>query len=299
MTRSDDANKLQAKGVCAVVVTYNPSPSLADNLEALRPQVDGLVIVDNATHPATQDFLDALTSKYAATLIRNPENYGIARALNQGIRCAEEQNFEFVVLFDQDSTVCANFVLALRRTYANAENHASVAVVAPWFIDRNSGRIIDTERAKNGDLLCTMTSGCLMNVDTFYRIGCHDESLFIDYVDIEWCQRARRQGMRILEAPEARLLHSLGKLQYRRAFSRNMPVLNHSAARRYYIERNRWYIYLHGNYEWRWFWQNLYGWLVSLVGIFLYEDDRCQKFKNIARGILDAIRGHMGKRLEL
>ncbi|MCV5831057.1 hypothetical protein OFN28_30780, partial [Escherichia coli] len=41
-----------------------------------------------------------------------------------------------------------------------------------------------------------IASGSLIPVDVFEKIGGMDDSLFIDYVDVEWSLRARYQGLR-------------------------------------------------------------------------------------------------------
>jgi rhamnosyltransferase len=286
--------------VCAVVVTYNPDESLERNLAALRPQVGGLVMVDNGSRAEVQPVLDRLTLEYSCILIRNPENYGIARALNQGIHNAEEQGFGWIAMFDQDSTVEGCYIEKMLRADEESSNPGEIAAVAPQYIDRESGKKIKSMRSGNGDLVFTMTSGSLVRIDTFHRVGYHDEGFFIDYVDIEWCLRARRLGMRIVESKDAKLLHSLGNLRYCRfLFYRDIPVLNHSVARCYYQERNRWHIYLTGKYDWTWLRHDLYYNVTTLVSILLWEDDRWRKVKIIVRAVNDALHGRMGKNKNL
>lgn len=286
-------------GVCAVIVTYNPAHSLETNLAVLRPQVGGLVIVDNASRPATLPFLKRIVSQYSCVLIKNPENYGIGRALNQGIHSAEEQGFGWVALFDQDSTVSDSYIEEMMQVYKDSPNPSDVAVAAPQYIDRMSGKKFKFTLPVNGELLYAMTSGSLLNMTTFNDIGDHNEAFFIDYVDVEWSLRARWSGKKILESKNAKLLHSLGNLNYHRFLFRDIPVTNHSPARHYYRERNRWRVYMSGKYDSAWLRHDLYLHLTGFVATMLWEDDRWRKVKIILRGVIDALSGRMGKTVEL
>lgn len=284
--------------VCAVVVTYRPDESIAANLAALRPQVDGVVIVDNASPAEIQPLLRQVAADNSATLICNPENFGLARALNQGIRHAEEHGYDWVVIFDQDSTVGENYIETIMRVYENSPDAERIAIVSPQFMDRKSGETIHCTLYHKGEPLCTMASGSLVRTETYRRIGYHEEDLFTYYVDTEWCLRARRMGMVVRESPDATLLHSLGDLTYHRLFCHNIPVTNHSVGRRYYIERNRWHLYLSGKYEWAWVIRDFYWDVTSFFAILLYEENRWPKMKSIVLGFCDAWRGRMNKRVD-
>lgn len=286
-----------ATNVCAVIVTYNPTELLKGNLAVLRPQVGGVVLVDNASREETQPLLELLATENGVWLIRNPENYGIARALNQGIVAAQQRGFEWVVLFDQDSTVEPDYVEKMLRTYATATTPNSVAVVVPAYIDRKTGKRIPTG-AHNGELLCAMTSGSLIRGETFQTVGYHEEELFIDYVDTEWCQRARSMGMKIAQS-DAALLHSLGRLTYHKFLGHEVYVTNHSVGRIYYRERNRWHIYLRRHYEWQWFRRDVYLAITGMVAIMLWEEQRWRKLKAIIRGVTDGLSNRMGKNTEM
>ncbi|HWF17859.1 MAG TPA: hypothetical protein VG754_01245 [Verrucomicrobiae bacterium] len=48
--------------VCAIIVTYHPSPALLQNAEAVRQQVSELVVVDNGSDEDSAKLLVAMTS---------------------------------------------------------------------------------------------------------------------------------------------------------------------------------------------------------------------------------------------
>lgn len=62
-----------------------------------------------------------------------------------------------------------------------------------------------------------------------------DESLFIDYVDTEWCLRAIAKGYKVYAATSAKMSHAIGDKAIK-VLAWHVPV--HSAFRRYYRLRN-------------------------------------------------------------
>ena len=106
----------QPEKVCAIVVTYHPQPSVIDNMRLLSPQVAAIVIVDNGSGEQSALVLSALEAMPGVRLIRNSTNLGIASALNAGIKWAAAENYNWVVTFDQDSSVTPNFIASMQAT---------------------------------------------------------------------------------------------------------------------------------------------------------------------------------------
>lgn len=154
------------------------------------------------------------------------------------------------------------------------------------------------KRARNGQILTTMTSGSMVSMAAIRKLGFFDESLYMDAVDIEFCLRARREGMLILQSP-AVLLHSLGQTSYYRLFGLRFGVTNHAANRRYYMTRNRLRLLMRYAADWSWTWRESRTMLLDVAKIVLAEDNKWRKFRAIAAGIADACRGKVGKQVEL
>src|SRR5687767_1872703 len=101
---------MTAASVCGVVVTYHPEPDALENVRMMVAECGRVIVVDNASTPATQARLAAVSG---VELIALPENQGVATALNVGARRAMEHGFGWVVTFDQDSTPEPAMVAAL------------------------------------------------------------------------------------------------------------------------------------------------------------------------------------------
>lgn len=233
--------------VCGVIVTYHPSSAkLMELVGAIRPQLSSLIIVDNGS---SFDF-SGLTRQYDCEIVELGENFGIAHAQNAGIERARERGTEFVLLLDQDSIPAPDMVAQLVEAYRRlTATGAKVAAVGPSYVDPRQGEAAafvyldglklrrrerrGAEPMVEADFL--IASGCLVPVAVLDEVGVMVDDLFIDYVDIEWGLRARRDGYLSYGVFDARMRHALGDERIKFG-SRHVPA--HGPVRHYYQVRN-------------------------------------------------------------
>ncbi|MGB5119023.1 MAG: glycosyltransferase family 2 protein [Providencia rettgeri] len=229
--------------IYAVIVTYNP---VKENLTSL---VNSLI--DNNVVPVVVDNSSALPVIAPCKIINLDKNYGIARAQNVGIQYVLEQNAEAVIFFDQDSSINDDqFIAQLYEPIVNNRTKIS----APVFIDhargftypiveitKKGGRIkhYPSENTAEFRVNNVISSGTMVDADALKKIGTMTESLFIDYVDTEWCLRAYSKGFDILIVPTARMIHSIGDKTLKLG---TFYIPKHSPFRRYYRIRNSFYL---------------------------------------------------------
>jgi rhamnosyltransferase len=287
-------------GTCAVVITFHPHAAVWDNLAKVRQQVEALLVVDNGSSPESLAPFHAFPVDPGFTLIGNKANLGIAAALNIGVRWAKARGFEYVALFDQDSTVTDGFIEAMVATYESHPQRGRVAVVTPTQVERITGLPRGQECAKDGGPLVAITSGSLMPTAIFDQCGWFEEELIIDGVDHEYCFRVRAQGYTLAQCREALLLVTVGSLRCHRVLGLKIMAKHYNARRRYYITRNRLVIV-------RRFWKEHPAWcyrqlrdvVQDTIKVICFEEQRSTKLRNTARGIHDALYGRMGKVVEL
>jgi len=104
--------------IYAGIVLYNPDISLLKkNIEAIRNQVAKVALVDNGSDNIAE--VQSLINKYEnACLISNDDNLGIAKALNQIMERAKEENAQWVLTLDQDS-ICPDGMVKKYQAYIN------------------------------------------------------------------------------------------------------------------------------------------------------------------------------------
>lgn len=288
-------------GVCAIVVTYQPAPEVTANLAALRPQVDRLVVVDNAASDESRGRFAPWRDDPGFVLIANDTNRGLAAALNQGLAVAMQTDAEWVATFDQDSTAPADFIAGLLAAHANHPARDRVGLVAPVYHDRHLGFVYSASRRLERDARVTieaavaMTSGNLVLLRAVRDAGIFREDFFIDCVDLEFSLRLRRRGWIILETREVELGHRQG-VWTRRRFLWLTPKFNdYPAARRYYQTRNRLVMYArYATSSPRWVLRDAWHYPKEILKLVLYGQQRGPKLRAILLGAWHALSGRRG-----
>ena len=308
----DEFTSIKLMNTSAIIVTYNPSPEFFDSLNGLKNQFDPLIIIDNASNPETRDLLRQAAQKNKGNIeiIFNETNLGIAAALNQGFARSLEQGCDFVFVFDQDSQPAPGMVgTILDAFHSHPTNREEIAIVAPMVEDsaaginarylRPRGRFLFERTGCSDQILegvaVVITSGSLYNLKAYQKIGPFRDDFFMDYVDTEYCLRAKQHGYNIIVACNARLYHRLGNQQKKQFGPLTMHPTFHSPFRWYYISRNR--IPMFRLYALRFPYWFLYELVINsygLVRLLLFEDQKAQKLKALILGIIDGLRQRMG-----
>ena len=289
--------------VVAVVAAYRPDPSLAGTVRSLLEQVSHVVVVDDGS-PAGSDQVLAAVADAGATVVRQPENTGIAAALNAGVAAARSRwNPDFFLTLDQDSQPTDEYV---RRGLA-AFDQATSGGIAVGFITAASysGHPIPVLPG-HGDFVHAfdpMQSGFLIPRSTVERVGPFEEDLFIDGVDSEFTMRTRTAGLAVLVGPGCDIAHDLGQRRPGRLFGRPVKILGrdmsynyHSPSRVYYIARNgtlltRRYLLK----DPRWVLRRLVEECKAHLLRFAFSPGRASLLKAAAAGFRDACRGTTGR----
>jgi rhamnosyltransferase len=286
-----------ARRVCAVIVTYNPSDAMVENLPRVLAQMDGLVVIDNGS---SHDKILALRSsrhKLGFHLIQNKENLGVAEALNQGVGWAKSEDYSWVILLDQDSELTDHFVASMFATWELHPQRERIASIHPTYVDPETGVSPKIRRAGDGGPVVSVTSGALMPSWVFDKVGLFSSEYFIDYVDHEYCFRIRAAGYLIADSSTAILLHSAGHPRANSFCGFKFRPTHHTAIRRYYISRNRVATYrAYFAVFPRWIARSMYDDLRETIKCFLGEKDRGRKARSFLRGTWDGLIGRMGKR---
>jgi len=281
--------------VCAGIVLYNPDVErLRNNINAIQPQVDQMVIVDNAS-----DNLDEVQKLFDGDQfiwILNDTNLGIAKALNQMMEFADSNDYKWILTLDQDSICEDDLVKKLmsvsvdRKDTGEKSNTDNIAMVAPIIIDRGTpdGNLRSDESVSEvEEIKFCITSGCLTNVKTVFDIGGFNEWLFVYDVDREICIRLLRHGYRIVRVNTAELYHEHGlKTVHKKLLWKKVTYRNYTPFSVFYMTRNLVYMLRKygSEYSPRPFlrWVRLY---FAFCVKFICEPDRMLRLKAFTKGI--------------
>jgi len=231
------------ENTCIVVTTYNPDVELLKrNFTSYAFQVGLVLVCDNSDifniQQAIKNFIVEFTN---VTLISMGGNEGIAVAQNRGINYAIDEGFEYFIEVDQDSNFPDDYVAKISNSYFNLlTNGESVAGLGPLAV-RADGFIYDGHKdlAHIVHVDKTLSSGFFFPRSSFEIVGPKDESLFIDYVDWEWCWRSKSYGLNVFVDTSLRIEHMLGS-GHRKIL--NFDVGLPAPIRNYYQFRNSFYL---------------------------------------------------------
>jgi rhamnosyltransferase len=318
---------MNTKEVCAIVVTYHPDGGFPERIARIAAQVGALVIVDNGSDLAEVRMLRELTERSAEgppgnsaenppgnrtadppiTLVLNAENLGVARALNIGIERAGTLGFRWVLLLDQDSCVNPGLLEALFAVYASYPQRERLAVIGAGFRDVNRPSRDESPGVVSGappeacpweEVESVITSGSLIPLAVHAEVGPFREEFFIDYVDSDYCFRARAKGFRVIKTRQTLMSHAIGAASEHSVLWMNKWTTNHSPDRRYYIARNDTVMLReYGHYAFGlWALKSFSRSFRLCKRILLYEQMKTLKVIAVIQGWWDGIRGHLGPR---
>ncbi|MFM0170064.1 glycosyltransferase family 2 protein [Paraburkholderia sediminicola] len=286
----------------AVVVFYNPDAACIERANRLAARMH-CVVVDNTpgVRPASE-----LGLAGAIEYLPNGENAGIATAINQGVEALIRGGFDMAIIFDQDSEPPASLFTELPKVIdaANASGER-VALAGPAYEDARLRGLAPFVRFKWGTLErivpqgdqpievdFLISSGSCINLRWWSSIGPMDDALFIDFVDLEWCVRAKQKGYRVLGVPWVHMSHELGGEPVR-VLGRAYPM--HSPLRHYYLFRNAVVLIGRSYVPWTWKSSELVKFPVRLVIYSLMPSQRMAHLKMALLGMWDGIRGRLGR----
>lgn len=301
--------KVECPFVAAVVVTFFPDEHVGARLAMLARECARVIVVDNGSDEACRTRL----AGERVELIALGENRGLAAALNLGLDRACELGFSWAVTFDQDSTPQPGMVSALWATRQRYPDPSRVAVVGPrlreekvnhadhrWLVPHERWswlfRRVPCEDADLSGVAFVITSGALTDLRIYRELGRMDEGLFIDFIDHEYCLRARRGGYEILVSAEAWLVHNFGAQREYHVAGRVVRPTFHSALRLRYISRNRWAVWRrHARAVPHWAMFDAVSGLHVFLRVMIFEDRRWEKFCAMLRGSYEGLLGRQGK----
>jgi rhamnosyltransferase len=291
--------------VGAVVVTYHPDEDVEARLRRVAAQAGPVVVVDNGSPTGSLDGVRAA----GVALLPLGENVGLAGALNRGVAWLSERGCTHAVLFDQDSAPRPGMVAALWHTRCAIP---AAAIVGPCIEDAVPGRGPYRWVARHpwipgafrrvtcvaGDVpevTGVITSGSLVEIDAWRRLGGFDEALFIDYVDNDFCLRAIAAGRTVAVSAGAVLEHRLGNRTRHAVLGHEVRPTHHSPLRHYFIARNRvrlWRRHAFRHPAWAAFDAGFAAY--NLFRVLVFEDERRRKLRAMVLGTWDGLCGRSG-----
>lgn len=208
-----------------VITSYNTCDLLRDCLESIYKQTKNLkfevIVVDNGSKDKS---LIMISNNFPQIkVIKNKENFGFAKANNQGIKTAKGR---WIMLLNSDTKVRSN---AFGRLVNYADSNPKAGIIGPKLLDGNdrpqpstarfltlinaiiwifTGDIFLYSSPKKEKSVNWVSGACFMiKKEVIDKIGLLDEHFFMYVEEMEYCYRAYRKNITTWFYPEVCVYH--------------------------------------------------------------------------------------------
>ena len=297
----------------SVIIVNYATPNLCiDSLSSIyrysisHSSIDQAVVVDNNSKDDSisliEDALRLNNWRDFVSIIANMENKGFSAGNNVGILSSSSR---YILLLNSDTIVRARAIDLLVKSL---EDNPKIGMASPrleWLDETPQESCFRFHRPVN-ELIRSAATGpitklfqryevplsispevsfpewtsfacVLIRREVFEDIGLLDEEFFMYFEDVDFCKRAREAGWKIINNPEARVVHLRGG---------SSPVKSHTAKRkrlpRYFYESRTRYYFKHFGYSGL-FAANMFwhlGWFIAMARKLTsrrYQSNICEK----------------------
>jgi rhamnosyltransferase len=224
--------------IAATVIIYNPDENVISNIKSYVGNFDAVYVYDNSiTTSAIQTQIAAIKN---VELIQDFENKGIAERLNAACTKAIENNFNWLLTMDQDSSFKKEMIEKYVERFFAYEDKNKVAQFGITLTNKAATPIIEPIEFAATEIL--ITSGSMLNLEAYNIIGPFDTAYFIDQVDNDYCIRSKIAGYDLIRFTNVFLTHQMGA-DVKRSSIKTLYLIKkyktvHPPLRCYYIYRN-------------------------------------------------------------
>ncbi len=233
------------------VILYNPDSSVINNINTYIEMVSILYVIDNSIQ-SNEYILTELKKNNKIKITQNNENLGVATGLNIAARMAIKDNYDWLLTMDQDSSFSHDNILKFSNFFNQFNADINIGIMCPnTAIGGNMPDIIEHEHS--------ITSGSIINLNAYDKVGGFDDYLFIDEVDADFSYKIKMNGFKVLKFPNIHMNHKLGEqksLGYFNYFFKKERTIHNSfriyfMVRNYFIIRSRYIKTFPELYKWR------------------------------------------------
>ena len=276
--------------IAATVVLYNPDEETINNIKSYIDDVDKVYVIDNSKTDNSKMLFKSKKIEYYP----NMDNLGVSVALNKAAKKAIKDGYKWLLTMDQDSCFEEdNLKKMIKYIDDNKTIWNEIGLLSPWHEIKTG---VEKSKKKIEDVVEVMTSGNIINLDAYQKIGGYKDWLFIDGIDFDFCMNLNVHGYKVRRLNYCSLKHELGDIKIVNILGRKFVCSNHSAVRRYYMCRNNHYIYDMYHEHFPDYCDTIIRGLEGqFKNILVFEKDKYKKIRNMRRGYQDYKKGIKGK----
>jgi len=250
-----------------IIVSWNVKNLLRKCLESIYRETKNLkfevFVVDNYSQDKTVEMIK--TDFPRVNLIANQENAGFAQANNQAIHQAKG---DFILLLNPDTEILEN---ALEKMVDFMKSHSDAGVAGCQFLNSDKSlqpsvrrfptfssmslimlklhRLFpksnpikyylanDFNYSKTQEVDQVMGAFFMIKYEVIKKVGLLDKNFYIWFEEVDYCQRAKKNGWKIYYTPEAKIIHRFAQSFQQVTGLRKQLIFNHSLI--YYFKKHK------------------------------------------------------------
>ncbi|RNC66766.1 glycosyltransferase [Proteiniphilum sp. X52] len=252
--------------ILSVIVTYNGENWIKSCLSSLEESSykTKILVIDNASQDST---IKILKTEYPhITLIENTKNIGFGQANNLGFQYALDNNYDYVLLVNQDVRVEKQMIRELIDCFSYISNYG---ILSPLHLtgdgldlDKNFFRYISSgapifikdlilNKIRSRVYSCNFINAAiwLVSIECIRRVGGFDPLFFHTGEDVDYCNRVIYKGLNIGFSPYAKAFHArenriIPDLRFERYYHKYILSIAHLKNPNLNINYNRYVFYI-------------------------------------------------------
>jgi len=246
----EKVSKLQSFFISIIIISYNRIESIIKAVKSISTHYKNyrFIVIDNSENIQFFENLKMKLRKFdAIILLKNSQNFGFAKAVNQGIEIAmKNENCRYILLLNDDAYVDKDCIPKLidalekdeKALLAGPTIYYGKSPNTVWsaggYFDNFLSRIKIPLKNKNITIEeldkipiqeVDFLTGCVLLIkrEAIEKVGFFDEAFFFYSEDLDYCFRVKKAGYKCLWVPSSIAWHDI---EMRARFSSPFAMYN-------------------------------------------------------------------------
>lgn len=207
------------ESIISLITLYHPTAEQIRNAGKIVEQSTMTILIDNSD-TSNQEMIDAAGFDGRVKYCPNYDNLGLSKAFNRILKdntIHHWQDEDFLVFFDQDSTIEDEHISRLVKEYlAIRDQGIPIGCIGPVYFDKSHDAIRTPRNYKsisedNMIVDSIMTSSMVCTYANIAKAGFWSEDVFLDMADWDICWKMKKCGLLTVMTKKSLLTHEVGQ----------------------------------------------------------------------------------------
>lgn len=192
-----------------IIINYNTVELTSACLESIfkycREGDFEVILIDNNSAGRDAEILNARFSG-RIKIIANKQNFGFAKANNQGVK---EANGKYLFFLNSDTLFNEDILSEIKLAFEDDER---IGIVAPKLLLKNGNEQAYAYGLKkfSSDLAWVSGAALVIRTDIFFSVGQWDENYFMYFEDVDLCRSVIEKSYKVKRLDKIKITHLRG-----------------------------------------------------------------------------------------